>query len=89
MALHVALLRVRGLPPEDTPQRRRHGAASCYATLRVLPDGPKRTTRAAQLRDDGQLVRSPSVAALRTLSTRAGCGFAMRVSCWGLRRAGA
>ena len=70
MALHVALLRVRGLPPEaqkrgrsswlrgDAPSSATAGSGEpCHATLRLLPDGPKRASRAAEPRRDGELVR--------------------------------
>ena len=65
MPLHVALLRARGLPPEarsDGGSWWHRGASSsaesCHATMRLLPDGPKRATRSAETHGDGELVRA-------------------------------
>ena len=68
MALHVSLLRARGLPPEAGgggsswwPRGATSSSSSaepCHASLRLLPDGPKRVMRAAEPRDDGELVRA-------------------------------
>jgi hypothetical protein len=82
MALHVSLLRARGLPPEAGgggsswwPRGASSSSTSaepCHASLRLLPDGPKRVMRAAEPRDDGELVRSAS-ATLCELRCASGC----------------